>query len=190
MREATEVIKVATRRYSTLFARDGTTPLPQWRGEPRELTKAIAEAEATEAAKRLRSDRALGPDDVAGELIKRGGEETHEELAKTCSGMLERREKAAELTEGRLLTMNKPGKPRVVEDARPLALLSITRKVLSSVVLRRVSDKADKLVSLSLLPLLRYLAFLRIAAETHLDHDLIVEFTLDLFASHLELISC
>jgi len=38
----------------------------QWRGEPRALEKIITGAEVTEAAKRLRNNRALGPDDVAG----------------------------------------------------------------------------------------------------------------------------
>ena len=113
MYESAEIIKAITQRYSRLFAREGATQLPQWRGEPRELAKVVAGAEVTAAAKRLRSNRALGPDDVAGEIIKHGGEETHEELAKTSyNGAFERREEIAELTEGHLFTMNKPGKAR------------------------------------------------------------------------------
>ena len=45
--------------------------------------------------------------------------------------------------------MNKPGKPRVVENTRPLVFLSITRKELSGIVLRRISEKADRFLSLS-----------------------------------------
>ena len=100
MHEVTEIIKAVTRHYSKFFARDGATPLPQWRGEPRELTKIITGAEVTEAAKRLRNNRALGPDDVAEELIKYGGEKIHEELAKTYNGIFEKHEKVAELNEG------------------------------------------------------------------------------------------
>ena len=72
----------------------------------------------------------------------------HEELAITYNGIFESHEEIAELKEGYLFTMNKSGKARVVENARPIALSSITRRVLSSVVLR-VSDKAGKLLSLS-----------------------------------------
>ena len=118
MYESVEVVKAITQRYSRLFAREGATQLPQWRGEPRALTKIITGAEATAAAKRLGNNRALGPDDVAGELIKYGVEELHEELAKTCNGVFERHEGIAELTEGYLYTMNKPGKVKVVENTR------------------------------------------------------------------------
>lgn len=147
--ETTEIIKVITRHYSKFFAREGATPLPQWRGAPRALEKIITGAEVTEAAKRLRNNRALGPDNVAGELLKYGGEEIHEELATAYNGVFERHEQIAELTEGYLFTMNKPGKPRVVENTRPLVFLSITRKVLSGIVLRRISEKADRFLSLS-----------------------------------------
>ena len=49
----------------------------------------------TEAAKRLRNNRALGPDNVAGELLKYGGEEIHEELATAYNGVIERHEHIA-----------------------------------------------------------------------------------------------
>ena len=64
-------------------------------------------------------------------------------------GIFESHEEIAELKEGCLHTMNKPGKARIVENTRPIVFLSITRKALSSVAPRRVSDKTDKLLSLS-----------------------------------------
>jgi len=144
-----KMMTVITKFYSSLFAREGATEMRQWRGEPRRLTTEITRDEVTMAAKRLRNHRALGPDDVAGELIKYGGEEMHEELAKTYNDIFHRHEAIEELTAGYLFALNKPGKTRTAENTRPLAFLSITRKALSNIVLRRISDKANQLLSLS-----------------------------------------
>ena len=147
--ETTEILKELTQHYSQFFTREGVMPLPQWRGQPRALEKIITGAEVTEAAKRLRNNRALGPDNIAGELLKYGGEEMHAELATAYNGVFEHHEQIAELTEGHLFPMNKPGKSKVVENTRPLVFLSITRKALSGIVLRRISEKANEFLSLS-----------------------------------------
>ena len=91
LHETAKTMKEITRLYSSFFAREGVTKTQQWRGEPKQLTEETTGEEATMAAKRLRSHRALGPDNVAGELIKRGGEETHEELATTYNATFKRR---------------------------------------------------------------------------------------------------
>ena len=147
--ETAVMMKAITAFYSGFFAREGATQIPQWRGEPRALTKIITGAEVTKAAKKLRNHRALGPDNIAGELIKYGGEEMHAELAKTFNGIFENHEAIEELKEGYLFALNKPGKTRTAENTRPLVFLSITRKVLSSIVLQRISRKSDNFLSLS-----------------------------------------
>ena len=75
--ETEAIMRTITEFYSRLFAREGATQKLQWRGEPRALTKVITGEEVTLAAKKLRNYRALGPDEVAGELLKYGGEEAH-----------------------------------------------------------------------------------------------------------------
>ena len=69
----------------TLDSLRETAPHRRYNGEEsqehQQLIEAITGEEATLAAKRLRSHRALGPHDIAGELIKCGAEEMHEELA-------------------------------------------------------------------------------------------------------------
>jgi exonuclease III len=147
--ETAVMMREITKFYSGFFAREGATPIPQWRGEPRALKEIITGEEVTLAAKKLRNHRALGPDDIAGELIKYGGEEMHAELAITFNGIFEKHEAIEELKEGYLYALNKPGKTRTAENTRPLVFLSITRKVLSSIVLHRISGKADEFLSLS-----------------------------------------
>jgi hypothetical protein len=67
----------------------------------------------------------------------------------TINGIFEKHEAIEELKEGYLYALNKPGKTRTAENTRPLVFLSITRKVLSSIVLHRISGKADEFLSLS-----------------------------------------
>ena len=147
--ETTRMMEEITRFYSSFFAREGTTKTEQWRGEPRKLIVEITGDEVTMAAKRLRNNRALGPDDIAGELIKYGGEDMHQELANAYNEMFKRHEAIEELTAGYLYALNKPGKIRTAENTRPLVFLSITRKVLSNIVLSRISGKANSFLSLS-----------------------------------------
>jgi len=75
------MIKAITGFYSNFFARAGAEEIQPWRGEPRPLMREISRGEVTEAAKKLRNHRALGPDYIPGELIKNGGKQLHLELS-------------------------------------------------------------------------------------------------------------
>jgi len=103
--------------------------LEPWRGEARLLEKAIDKDEVNSAARRLRNRGALGPDEVAGELIKYGGDELHKLIAEMYNSMFLRHETITELKQGYLFPLNKPDKLKIVSNTRPLVFLPMLRKV-------------------------------------------------------------
>jgi exonuclease III len=143
------MIKAITGFYSTFFARQGAEVIQPWRGEPRKLNMEITAEEVKDAAKRLSNHRALGPDNVDGELIKNGGEAVHIELSNIFNSIFMMHETIEELKEGYLYALNKPGKARRAENTRPLVFLPAMRKVLSNIALERISTKAGDFLSLS-----------------------------------------
>jgi exonuclease III len=143
------MINSITGFYSNFFAREGAEVIQPWRGEPRPLTRQISSGEVTAAAKRLRNHRALGPDNIPGELIKNGGKQLHLELANVFNDIFTTHETIDELKEGYLHTTNKPCKTKQAENTRPLVFLAAMRKVLSNITLTRILEKAERYLSLS-----------------------------------------
>ena len=66
-----------------------------------------------------------------------GGEALHEHLAAAYNAMFVQGKVLPELCDGVLIALNKPGKPRVVSQTRPITLLTVMRKILSLVALAR-----------------------------------------------------
>ena len=135
--------------YKNFFSREHARALEPWRGQPRALQKPIDTAEVTNAAMRLRNRRALGPDAIAGELIKYSGEAMHETIANMINNIFERHETIPEIKEGYLYPLNKPGKTKVASNTRPLVFLPRMRTIFSMMVLRRILPKVEKYLSLS-----------------------------------------
>ena len=133
--------------YEKFFNREDARALEPWRGEARPLEKAIDKDEVNSAARRLRNRRALGQDEIAGELIKYGGEELHKLIADMYNSMFVRNETITELKQGYLFPLNKPDKLKIVTNTRPLVFLPMLRKVLSSIVLQRIMPKVNEYVS-------------------------------------------
>lgn len=135
--------------YKSFFNREDAEALDPWRGEARALATPINTEEIQEAASRLRNRRALGPDAIAGELIKYGGNTLHEIIANMINNIFERHETISEIKEGYLYPLNKSGKKRIASNTRPLVFLTTIRKIFSTLVLRRIMVKVDEYLSLS-----------------------------------------
>jgi len=133
--------------YENFFNREGAQPLEPWRGEPRPLEKEFDKEEIASAAKKLRNRRALGPDEIEGELIKYGGDALHQSIADIYNTIFIRHETILELKQGYLFPLNKPDKLKIVSNTRPLVFLPTLRKVLSSIVLQRIMPKVNEFVS-------------------------------------------
>ena len=138
-----------TEYYSKFFQRTNSSPLSEWRGEPRELDIPITGAEVSAAAARLNNNRAKGVDGLAAEFLKYGGEVLHEAVAIMLNTVFIKHESIPDLKAGILAALNKPSKKSIVEHTRPIILLTAMRKVLSLIVHRRIIEKVRNFLPLS-----------------------------------------
>ena len=141
------IMKSITEYYREFYSRAGDEAIGPWRGEPRRLANEISFEEVQAAAKRLKNNRAVGPDGVAGELIKYGGDFLHNTTADMLNAIFEKHETISELKAGHLFPLNKPAKSKTADNTRPLVFLSIIRKVLSNIVLARIKPKVEQFLS-------------------------------------------
>ena len=141
--QAEDKIEPVQKFYESFFCREGALELPEWRGDARPLDIPITSREVQAAAGRLNNNRAVGPDSIPGELLKYGGVYLHEEIAKLFNGIFETHETVPELKQGFLFPMNKPNKPTTAENTRPLVFLNTMRKVLSNIVLNRITNRVE-----------------------------------------------
>ena len=146
--KGTEVnVREVTKYSSELFKSTAGGVQGKWSGGPRPLGRPTLEAEAAQAAPCLRSSRALGPDEMEGELLKYGGPELYRVLAAVVSGVLEQHERTEELKHGYTTPLSKPPKPCSISSTRPLVLLAMSRKVVSRVGLCRIEEDVERYLS-------------------------------------------
>jgi len=139
-------LNAVLRYYDKFFNREEAREMHPWRGEQRPLVKVFDTAEVSMAARRLRNKRATGHDEVAGELIKYGGEVLHKTIADMFNNIFTQHETIMELKQGYLFPLNKPEKLKIASNTRPLVFLPALRKVLSSIVLNRIMPKVNEYV--------------------------------------------
>jgi len=144
---AQEKVLETTRFYSSFFTRVGETELSPWIGDPRPLNSPITGGQVTAAARRLRNNRAAGVDGIQGELLKYGGEDLHEEIAAIYNLIFSKHDSVAELKQGILIPLNKPGKASVASETRPVILLITLRKILALLVLDQIATRVLRYLS-------------------------------------------
>jgi hypothetical protein len=111
------------------------------------LNRPIATNEVTRATNSLRNGRAVGPDGIAGELLKYGNETLHKEIADILNQKFTKGEDL-ELGRGTLIVLQKPGKPLgLLNNLRPIVLLNTLRKTLSLVALNRIRPTVELFLS-------------------------------------------
>ena len=93
---------------------------------------------------KLRNRRTCGHDQIFAELVKYGGEETAQQIATLYNSIFEQHKHLDAIGQGVLLPLNKPGKPKTVDNTRAITLLNIIRKLLSIAVLNRIYPDIDK----------------------------------------------
>ena len=147
VRDTDVKIREVTKYFSEFFKSTAGDTQGQWSGDPRPLVRPVAVAEIAQAAACLRNKRALGPDEMEGELLKYGGPELYRVIAEVVNGIFEKHESIEELKHGYIVPLNKPPKPCSINNIRPLVLLTVMRKVVSRVVLNRISADVEKYLS-------------------------------------------
>ena len=124
---------------------DNEPTLPAFLDPPSSLDCPITTEEVQKAIKKLKSGKAVGIDNVPGEVIKALNQTLlPEELAKAFNESFEKNIHIEAIGAGILTPLAKPGKPRgPVKSIRPLTLLNVSRKILSLVVLNRIEHAVD-----------------------------------------------
>jgi hypothetical protein len=115
--------------------------------ECKELEEPITTEEVQAAVKKLRNGRACGKDQIHGELIKYAGIMTHQSIAAIINGIFLNKSEFTAIGEGLLMPLNKPGKPKTVDNTRAITLLNTIRKLLSIIILQRIYPNVDTYLS-------------------------------------------
>ena len=116
-------------------ADEDTGEMHEFEGEARPLQVPITEEEIERVLRKLRNNKARGPDEMHGEYLKYGGQIMRTYLAWILNQIFERHEQLAATQESTLYPLNKIGKEPTAENTQPLAFQNAIRKILSSVVL-------------------------------------------------------
>eukprot|EP01034_Spumella_vulgaris_P022573 gene22573-28706_t len=114
----------------------------------RPLSEPITTEEIQSSSAKLNNRRATGEDQIPGELLKYGGHQLHELLARLFNFVFTSHTHMDSVGEGVLIPLNKPGKTPVVTNTRPITLLNTKRKVLSNILLDREYHSISQFVSL------------------------------------------
>jgi hypothetical protein len=133
------VIPIINTFYQAFYNQTGMEPTEPFMTDPKALSHPITAAEVEASAKMLRNGRASGSDGLCGELIKYGGEELFKTIADIYNQVFEKNQSLESLLKGILVVLNKPNKPVEVKNTRPITLLNMIRKMLSTIILKRIT---------------------------------------------------
>jgi hypothetical protein len=142
------LLKTGTEYYKNKFTKDNNketvTPIDKFVGEPRRLNQEITAEEVTEATRKLKNNRSVGPDGINSELYKYAGPNSMKKLAERFNEMMKTHEVIEDIEEGLIIPLNKEETSRTWNKTRPIILLNSIRKILCLVVLNRIEKKIEK----------------------------------------------
>ena len=101
------------------------------------------------ASKSLKNNKAAGTDGLKAELFKYDCESLAIYITVLLNSIFNKREDLKYIREGILITLNKPNKIETIENIRPIVLLNIIRKILSTILLNRIRPLMDGYVSVN-----------------------------------------
>ena len=107
---------------------------------PTKLKKEITQEEVTKAVGSMKNGKSCGEDGIFVEMIKYAPNEIHQKIADILNKLHE--SVPEEIITGLLSALPKPGKVKgPPENLRPIILLSVLRKILTIIMLRRIWPK-------------------------------------------------
>ena len=119
-------------------------PLEPFTGTPRPLNTPISTEEVSSALRKLKNNRACGPDSIPNELLKYAGQNFGDHFAPIINNCFETNTYIKSIGESILTPLQKPGKPvGPPKNLRPLNLLNGVRKVLSIICANRIQDQVN-----------------------------------------------
>jgi hypothetical protein len=112
--------------------------------EPQEMRYPFSAKEVQDAANNLGNNKSAGCDELKAELIKHSPNIVFQEIADILNHMAKTGEHPTEIKQGILVPLPKPGKKQgPPQNLRPIILLSILRKILAIIMIRRTAEKLN-----------------------------------------------
>ena len=143
-----EELKEITKYFENIFKQEATTPIPNIK--PQKLELEITGEEVKSAVNKLKNNKSPGCDQINAELVKNSPEIVFEHIAQILNYIAETGNKPLELSLGQLIPLPKPGKPKgPVKNLRPIILLSILRKILAIIVIKRTFETIRNEISIT-----------------------------------------
>ena len=119
-------------------------PLKPFEGEPRALDTIISPQEVHTAIRKLKNNRASGPDNIPNEILRYADMPFCHEFANIINQCFETHTYIKDIGESILTPLQKPHKPLgPVKSLRPLNLLNGVRKILSVIALNRTQNQIN-----------------------------------------------
>ena len=145
---AKEQVEIITKHFKSVFHADSEKEIPEVK--PTEMTTPFTVTEVQKAVKSLKNNKSAGCDDLKAELIKHSPENIHQGIADLLNHMAKTGEHPKEVKEGILIPLPKPGKKQgPPQNLRPIILLSIIRKILAIIMIRRCANKLNSKIPIT-----------------------------------------
>jgi exonuclease III len=146
--KAKEQVEIITKHFREVFHIDTEKEMPEIK--PTEMKKPFTEEEVSKAVKSLKNNKSAGCDQLKAELVKHGPPTIHQGIAILLNHMAKTGDYPKEIKTGILVPLPKPGKPQgPPKNLRPIILLSIIRKILAIIMIRRTADKLNSRIPIS-----------------------------------------
>ena len=144
-----EVHKLITEHFNNHFNKENTNAITPFIGDPKKMKRPITKEEVQTATKTMTNNRAPGFDNISVELIKYAPTEIYNEISEILTEAIETHKHNIDTGKGQITPLEKPQKPMPgpVKNLRPITLLTVLRKTLSKIALRRLKPKFEQYLS-------------------------------------------
>ena len=148
---AQEMDPIFTAYYTQFFNQDDHEVVSPWEGDlATPLADPIRQEETKAAIEFLNNNRASGSDDIPAEMFKYGGTHITRIVTDIINGIFEKQCNVEAMLDGLLILLNKPNnKPKTADNTRPITLLNVVRKILSTITLFRIREATGEFVSIA-----------------------------------------
>lgn len=143
-----ELLPIITAHYIEYFS-----PYPETHSRShgtatlQQLAVPISIEEVHTAIKSLKHRKCIDMEGTYSEMLQYNTDSLLAPLSKSLNEMLTTGKGRQSLHSGILIPINKPNKPKTLDNIRPIIIVNAIRKVLSTIVLRRIYLKADSYIN-------------------------------------------
>ena len=136
------------KKVSTVFVKKDEEEIKDI--QPKGMTTPFTEKEVQNAVKSLSNNKSAGCDNLKAELIKHSPDTIFQGIAILLNHIASTGEYPKEVKTGILVPLPKPGKKQgPPQNLRPIILLSILRKILAVIMIRRTAEKLNSVIPIT-----------------------------------------